>query len=363
MLMMDAAPPACLVIAPMMASQQVLLQPVPCFLHGPFLCTQDLYGGATLASGPDALGPAPRPDPVAPAPRLDLVAPAPRLDPVAPAPRPSGDPKKLCRSAPLCEEAMVGLRSPEQRSGIIQWIAPVAADLSLAKASCKVVQLAIEVGSRPDQEALAKGLEGHTMKLWNDPQGNHVLQQAINSIPKSVTGFIPKEMVRRAVNVAKHKYGCRVLQRLFEIHSLEDASMAAILEELVAEAQWLATDPFGNFVIQKILEVAPECPKRLIVGAILPNLVEVAQNRGGSCVVEKALLYCHGLPEIRQKLVGELRKSAVAVASTKYGSFVVEKLADKDDDIHKELLAGMPELKKTEFGLKVAAHLAPAAGA
>ena len=60
--------------------------------------------------------------------------------------------------------------------------------------------------------------QGHVQQALESPHANHVLQRAINLLAPSSVRFILDELMQcvHPVALARHPFGCRVLQRLIE---------------------------------------------------------------------------------------------------------------------------------------------------
>jgi pumilio RNA-binding family len=101
---------------------------------------------------------------------------------------------------------------------------------------------------------------------------------------------------------ARHRFGCRILQRLLE--HCQDSQVAPVVEDLMAEPLALASHKYGNYVMQHVLEFGrPEVVSRLtyILGQHAPHMAA-----GGhiGAVVDKAL--AKAKIEHRQFLVSAL---------------------------------------------------------
>lgn len=59
------------------------------------------------------------------------------------------------------------------------------------------------------------------------------------------------------VGLSTHPYGCRVVQRVLEHCTIEEAK-EHIRREILRSVGPLATDQYGNYVIQHMLEYGPE---------------------------------------------------------------------------------------------------------
>merc|ERR1711963_736671 len=130
---------------------------------------------------------------------------------------------------------------------------------------------------------------------------------------------------RQAVAVAKHQFGCRLLERLLE--HCPSGQVECIINELLSDAEPLCRNPYGNFVMQHIFEHGSQAWKENIVEQIAWNIPHLAKHRTASHVVQRALEF--GGPKIEKDLVeaflnAEGESSLVEVACSRYGSYVVE---------------------------------------
>merc|ERR1712242_218171 len=127
--------------------------------------------------------------------------------------------------------------------------------------------------------------------------------------------------------VARHRFGCRVPERLVE-HGTA-AQMASLCDQCAFHAEELSRHEFGNFVVQSLLEHGTSQRRRAIVQQLLPTLPQLACHRTASHVVQKAVNYSgeQGRWDLASALLqAHAPHSFAEVAATRYGSFVVEEL-------------------------------------
>merc|ERR1712224_911932 len=135
-------------------------------------------------------------------------------------------------------------------------------------------------------------------------------------------------MLGQAVELARHQHGCRVILRLIE-RCDENDQLAQLLDELEVETESLACHPFGNFVIQHVLRYSSADRGARIAQRLLPRVSKLAGHPTASRVVQHALDHANEMT--KRDLVGALLgaespHSIEDLATSKYGSFVVEQL-------------------------------------
>ncbi|XP_062098028.1 putative pumilio homolog 7, chloroplastic [Humulus lupulus] len=88
--------------------------------------------------------------------------------------------------------------------------------------------------------------------------------------------------------IAKDQYGCRTLQMLFDQGTSKDVQI--IFDGIIDHVVELSMNPFGNYLVQKLLDVCCKEQKLQIVLVMTQEpgqLVEVSLNTHGSRVVQK----------------------------------------------------------------------------
>jgi len=163
-----------------------------------------------------------------------------------------------------------------------------------------------------------------------DQNGNHVIQKCIETAdpPESVQ-FVLNSFMGQVVLLARHAFGCRVLQRIIE-HCTE-AQVTPIVDELLVAVDSMLTDQYGNYVIQHVMESGILRHRSIIVQATRGRVQELSCHKFASNVMEKCVQNC--TPEERSEvIVSELLLNGgapiFALVSDQYGNYVVQKLID-----------------------------------
>jgi len=174
---------------------------------------------------------------------------------------------------------------------------------------CRALQQLLEVVFVKDElrSALAVGLKGHVKEAIESPHANHVLQRCIELLRPTLLSFVVEEIekypkepepepggntrVRQCpiCTMAKHRFGCRVLERLIEHFPL--AQLQNIIDAILKQANDLCKHSFGNFVLQHLLEHGDQDVRRRICDVLQQDLVSLTQDRYACGVVDKALSY------------------------------------------------------------------------
>jgi len=233
------------------------------------------------------------------------------------------------------------------------------------------------VGSRRVQEALddaendearldlALELRGHIWDALHCPHANHVLQRCIVSLRPPALQFILDELLqpRRAqvVQAARHRFGCRIIQRLFE-HCRQD-QLQEIYEELLGSAVPLSKHVYGNFVMQHLLEYGASAYRRQLTNVLERHVKAMVKDEHGHAVLSKAI--ANGSPEERLRLARALLQEGgllLRMARGRHGHGAVKEVlevlqGEEQDMARKQLLDSVAKLRLSRYGRSVAASL------
>mmetsp|Transcript_22445 Transcript_22445/g.49156 ORF Transcript_22445/g.49156 Transcript_22445/m.49156 type:complete len:401 (-) Transcript_22445:63-1265(-) len=183
--------------------------------------------------------------------------------------------------------------------------------------------------STAELKFMAHQLRGHVREVVESPHGNHVLQCMLEFMAPKALHFVLDELLAWAPApvLARHRYGCRVLERILE--HFGEASIKPLLEDLLYHAKELCQHPFGNFVMQIFMEHAPATYRKSLIEIIAQNMVQVASDHNGCAVLEKGLSY--GEEAERKMLVKSILKVEGLLPSMKSlrgGATAIDRVLD-----------------------------------
>ena len=99
--------------------------------------------------------------------------------------------------------------------------------------------------------------------------------------------FTSQDIYSQAYEMAKDQIGCRMLQRKLE--ELNPFSIQTIFEQIQPHLTELMIDPFGNYLIQKLLEVCEEQVFASTVNTVASSLASISLNSHGTRAVQKLI--------------------------------------------------------------------------
>lgn len=190
---------------------------------------------------------------------------------------------------------------------------------------CRSVQQALEDAEcDEDRLLLASGLSTHVWEALKCPNGNHVLQKCISTMRPADSAFVIDELMQvrgGAARAARHRYGCRVLQRLFE--HCAPGQLAGIAEDLLAEAVPLCRHIYAKYVMQHLLEHGTEAHVARLVRVLTEHAAAMCTDGAGCAVLAKALE--SGNPDAQAALAQAILQEhalVVDMASSRHGNLV-----------------------------------------
>lgn len=236
-------------------------------------------------------------------------------------------------------------------------------ELSQDSKGCREVQLAIEEASDDVRRGLLAEIAGHVLDAMRCPHANHVLQKCITCSRPQDCQFIVDEIM--ACNgfvelAARHKYGCRIIQRLLERCPLQVERIAAAI---LSDVSGIARHPYGNYVLQNLLEHGTPAHRHRLAEELRQEIVAICQDSFGSAVVAAALskLCKEDAISLARAIVQE-QGLLTFMAHARHGHAAVRTILQALDgpDLAKarELLsAELPSLKVSRYGRVVASWI------
>ncbi|KAL5204110.1 hypothetical protein ABZP36_008981 [Zizania latifolia] len=153
------------------------------------------------------------------------------------------------------------------------------------------------------------------------------------------------EVAGRICMLAKDQNGCRFLQKVFAEGSQEDVEK--VFAEIIDHIGELMVDPFGNYLVQKLLEDCRDDHRMRIISEItrVPGeLITVACNMHGTRAVQK-VIETTNTPDQVSKVVSALSPGAMRLMTDTNGSHVAHRCLQKLLPEHKAFLLDAAALR------------------
>jgi hypothetical protein len=258
--------------------------------------------------------------------------------------------------------------TPEQKNELVDAIRGNVMKLALQMYGCRVIQKALESIDPDQQMELLSEMNGQVLQCVKDQNGNHVVQKVIEKVEPARLQFIIDSFISgngdSVCTLAKHPYGCRVIQRVLE-HCSEEQKRP-VLEQLHLNIKDLVLDQYGNYVIQHVIEHGAPGDRDRIVNEIKGDVLKHAQHKFASNVIEKCLT--HGANEHKNILISEVCGDGtkptplLEMMKDPFANYVVQKMLDVADSTHRRKMMNaikphIPMLRKFSYGKHITTKL------
>ena len=132
----------------------------------------------------------------------------------------------------------------------------------------------------------------------------------------------PEELVGRVYLLAKDQNGCRLLQRLLDEQRV--GVVDVVYDESFPHLNELMTDPFGNYLCQKLIEHCSEQQRVSILTRVAPDVVSISLNLHGTRAVQK-LVESISTPRETELLVSAIQSAVVSLVKDLNGNHVIQR--------------------------------------
>ncbi|KAJ1752869.1 hypothetical protein LPJ78_000936 [Coemansia sp. RSA 989] len=260
----------------------------------------------------------------------------------------------------LCQKLLEHC-SESQRTQIVVGVAPDLVNVSLNMHGTRAVQKLIELLSSQKQiDAIIEALSDRVVTLIRDLNGNHVIQKCLSRFTSENNQFIYNSVAASCIDVATHRHGCCVFQRCIDHAS--NAQKSQLVEVIIVQALSLVQDPFGNYVVQYVLDLGVRDYSDPLILKFVDHICGLSVQKFSSNVMEKCIRLAS--PHTRKLLVAPLmqREKLEMLMRDSYGNYVVQTALDFADqhqrvEIIEAILPLLPLIRNTPYGKRIYSKL------
>ena len=265
----------------------------------------------------------------------------------------------------LCQK-LLEYSNDEQRTALINSASPELVKIALNQHGTRALQKMIEFISTPEQtRTVIRALENHVVELVQDLNGNHVIQKCLNRLSAEDAQFVYDAVGTNCVVVGTHRHGCCVLQRCID-HASGD-QRARLIAQITSNAFSLVQDPFGNYVVQYILDLAEPLFTEPLCLSFRSHIPALSKQKFSSNVIEKCLRTAD--VHTRRMLVDEMLSGneLEKMLRDSFANYVVQTAMDfSDPDTRGRIVDSvrpiLPLIRQTPHGRRIAGKIMAAEG-
>lgn len=256
----------------------------------------------------------------------------------------------------LCQKLLESV-DDEQRTVLIKSAMPSMVQIALNQHGTRALQKMIEFIHTPEQtDLIIEALGNDVVLLIQDLNGNHVIQKCLNHLSSIDATFIFNAVGAHCITVGTHRHGCCVLQRC--IDHADGLQKGQMVDHVIRNAYPLIQDPFGNYVVQYILDLSEPCFTEPLCRAFYGEIATLSRQKFSSNVIEKCIRCAS--PETRREIITELMSTQTLEKLLRDGfaNYVIQTAMDFADDEVKPLLVEnvrmiLPSIRNTPHGRRI----------
>jgi hypothetical protein len=249
----------------------------------------------------------------------------------------------------------------EQRTTLINTGAPALATIALNQHGTRALQKMIEFVHTPSQiDTIIQALSPRVVELVQDLNGNHVVQKCLTRLGAERSQFIYDAVGNYCVIVGTHRHGCCVLQRC--IDHAQGFQRAQLIARITHCAFDLVQDPFGNYVVQYILDLDEAAFTKPLCESFFGRVPALSKQKFSSNVIEKCLRTAD--MDTKRQMVEEMfmGNELEKMLRDSFANYVVQTAMEYADPVTKNRLVDairpiLPMIKQTPHGRRIASKI------
>ncbi|OCT45870.1 putative RNA-binding protein [Cladophialophora carrionii] len=249
----------------------------------------------------------------------------------------------------------------DQRTTLINTAAPALATIALNQHGTRALQKMIEFVHTPSQvDTIIQALSPRVVELVQDLNGNHVVQKCLTRLGAERSQFIYDAVGNYCVIVGTHRHGCCVLQRC--IDHAQGFQRAQLIARITHCAFDLVQDPFGNYVVQYILDLDEAAFTKPLCENFFGRVAALSKQKFSSNVIEKCLRTAD--METKRQMVEEMfmGNELEKMLRDSFANYVVQTAMEYVDPATKARLVDairpiLPMIKQTPHGRRIASKI------
>ena len=203
---------------------------------------------------------------------------------------------------------------------------------------------------------IINALGGDVVALIQDLNGNHVIQKCLNHLKAEDAQFIFDAVGENCVAVGTHRHGCCVLQRCIDHAS--GFQKIQLVRQITAHSFQLVQDPFGNYVVQYILDLNDMTFTNPLCLGFRGHIAELSKQKFSSNVIEKCVR-CADM-DTKAVMIEEMmhEEELEKLMRDSYGNYVIQTALEfAPADICILLIEAMrpilPGIRQTPYGRRI----------
>ncbi|CAD6194280.1 unnamed protein product [Caenorhabditis auriculariae] len=168
--------------------------------------------------------------------------------------------------------------------------------LSIHPYGCRVIQRVLEHCTEDQKRPVLDALHQHLKQLVTDQYGNYVVQHVIEHGSQEDKDAIVQEISDDLSKFATHKFASNVIEKCLTYGSHQQKNV--LIDKVCGQPNepsppllQMMKDPFANYVVQKMLDVADAQHRKKIMMTIKPHIANLKKYNFGKHILVKLEKY------------------------------------------------------------------------
>lgn len=218
-----------------------------------------------------------------------------------------------------------------QLLAMIHELAPSFAALAANPRGTYAIRRLVDVVTTPLQaDLITRCVLTNPIPMFTDTNASQVCRRLMKKFGQFPPGEASRLLLPMLHVVAMHvlplstdQQGCCIVQRCFD--AADDDQKDLLATAVIASIDTLVVDPFGNYVVQHVIDMNVETLTVRVISALLPNLTKLAMNKYSSNVLEKCLAQAPS--DVVELFVMDLCSSGnlETLLADEFGNYVVQR--------------------------------------
>ncbi|KAI3721448.1 hypothetical protein L2E82_32459 [Cichorium intybus] len=156
---------------------------------------------------------------------------------------------------------------------------------------CRVIQRVLEHCNDPTTQVIMDEIMNSVCTLAQDQYGNYVIQHILQHGKPHERSDVINKITGQTVKMSLQKFASNVVEKCLTYGSLEERQL--LVNEMLGATeeneplQAMMKDPFGNYVVQKVLETCDDQTHELILSRIKVHLAALKRYTFGKHIVSR----------------------------------------------------------------------------
>jgi len=214
-----------------------------------------------------------------------------------------------------------------QREKVVSKIVPDLLSIAFDMYGTQSLQKMMPFLTESQIDLLTSGLKMSTISLIKHNKANYLIQYCLDHLPAKHNQWIYDSVVENIEEVARDRVGCVIVKRCIDHAS--DEQKIKVIAEIATKALALVQDPFGNYVVQHVLQKFPRDEQSMqLIRNLCGSICELCTGKFSSNVIEKCMQVAD--EDTRGLMLEEIMDSEVLpqLLNDRFANFVIQTALD-----------------------------------